>query len=142
MRVVPGFANKFQPKSLDLSEQMLTNLYDTAHTTLPRDNFLELSQETYAKLKILQVEAAKIEKETRDQHNSTKWFLLRAGLITASVMKDASRANQKNPAKSLIKKICYKNKFRSIATDWGSMHKDETELLMLLLSLKNIKTFL
>ena len=121
---------------------MLKNLYDTAHTTLPRDNFLELSQETYAKLKISQEEAAKIEKETRDQHNSTKWFLLRAGRITASVMKDASRANQKNPAKSLIKKICYKNKFRSIATDWGCMHKDETELLMLLLSLKNIKTFL
>ena len=32
----------------------------------------------------------------------------------------------KNPAKSLIKKICYKNKFRSTATDWGWMYKDET----------------
>ena len=72
MRVVPGFENKFRSKSLDLSEQMLTNLYDTAHTTLPRDNFLELSQETCAKLKISQEKAAKIEKETCDQHNSTK----------------------------------------------------------------------
>ena len=95
MRVVPGFANKFRSKSLDLYEQMLTNLYDTAQTTLPRDNFLELSQETYAKLKISQEKAAKIEKETCDQHNSTKQFLLRAGRITASVMKDAFRPNRK-----------------------------------------------
>ena len=76
-------------------------------------------------MQISQEEAAKIEKETRDQDNSTKWFLLRAGRITASVMKDACRTNQENPAKSLIKKICYKNKFRSIATDWGCMHEDE-----------------
>ena len=125
LRVVPGFANNLRPKSLDLSEQMLTNLYDTAHTTLPRDKLLELSQETYAKLKISQEEAEKIEKETCDQHNSTKWFLLPAGRITASVMGDACQKNQENPAKSLIKKICYKNKFRSIATDWGCMHEDE-----------------
>ena len=45
---------------------MLTNLYDTARTILPRDKLLELSQETYAELKVLQEEAAKIEKETRD----------------------------------------------------------------------------
>ena len=43
LRVVPGFANNFWPKSLDLSEQMLANLYDTAHTTLPHDKLLELS---------------------------------------------------------------------------------------------------
>ena len=49
LRVVPGFANNVQ--SLDLSEQMLTNLYDTARTTLPRDKLLELCQGTYAKLK-------------------------------------------------------------------------------------------
>ena len=57
-------------------------------------------------LQISKEEAVKIEKETRDQHNSTKWFLLHAGRITASVMKDACRKNQENPAKSLIKKIC------------------------------------
>ena len=34
-------------------------------------------------------------------------------------MKDACRTNQENPAKSLIKKICYKNKFQSIAPPIG-----------------------
>ena len=42
LQVIPGFANNFQPKSLDLSEQMLTNLYDAAHTTLPCDKLLGL----------------------------------------------------------------------------------------------------
>ena len=46
LRVVPGFANNFRPKSLDLSEQTLTNLHDTVRTTLPCDKLLELSQET------------------------------------------------------------------------------------------------
>ena len=68
LRVVLGFANNFQPKSLDLSEQMLTHFYDTVPTTLPRDKFLELSHETYAKLK----EAAKIEKETHDQYKMVR----------------------------------------------------------------------
>ena len=104
---------------------MLTNLYDTVHTTSPRDKRLELSQETYAKLKLSQEEAAKIEKGTRDQYNSTKWFLLRAGRITASVMKDACRTNKENPAKFLIEKTSYKNKFRSIAADWGCMYEDK-----------------
>ena len=42
-------------------------------------------------------------------------------------MKDACRKNQQNPAKSLIKKICYKNKFQRIATDWGCMQEDESQ---------------
>ena len=142
LQVVPGFANNFRPKSLDLSEQMLTNLFDAVHTTSPCDKLLELSQETYAKSKISQEEAAKIEKETRNQHNSTKWFLLRAGRMTASVMKDACRTNQENSAKSLIKKICYKSKFRSIATDWGCMHEDETRAAYVDIVSKKHQTFL
>ena len=61
--VARGFANNFRPKSLDLSKQMLTNLYDTVHTNLPRDELLELSQETYAKLRISQEEAANLKKK-------------------------------------------------------------------------------
>ena len=42
-------------------------------------------------------------------------------------MKNGCWTNQENPAKSLIKKIYYKNKFRSIATDWGCMHEDNAQ---------------
>ena len=40
LRVVPGLANNFKPKSLDLSEQMLTNLYDTVQLLYHVTNFL------------------------------------------------------------------------------------------------------
>ena len=56
-------------------------------------------------------------------------------------MKDACRANQENPAKSLIKKICYKNKFRSIATDMGCMHENEVRAAYVDVVSKEHKTF-
>ena len=43
-------------------------------------------------------------------------------------MKDACQTNEENPAKSLIKKICYKNKFWSVTTDWECMHEDEARV--------------
>ena len=59
-----------------------------------------------------------IESQTRSQSKSQKWYELRAGRITASVMKEACRTNLDIPSLSLIKKICYRVNFRSIATDW------------------------
>ena len=60
-----------------------------------------------------------IESQTRSQSKSQNWYELRAGRITASVMKEVSRTNLDIPSLSLIKKICHRVKFRSIATDWG-----------------------
>ena len=34
-------------------------------------------------------------------------------------MKEASRTNLDIPSLSLIKNICYRVKFRNVATDWG-----------------------
>ena len=39
-------------------------------------------------------------------------------------MKEACRTNSDIPSLSLIKKICYQVKFRSIATDRGTEHKN------------------
>ena len=65
-----------------------------------------------------------IESQTRSQSKSQKWYELRAGRITASVMKEACRTNLDIPSLSLIKKICYRVKFRSVATDWGIEHEN------------------
>ena len=46
-----------------------------------------------------------IESQTRSQSKSQKWYELRAGRITASVMKEACRTNLDIPSLSLIKKI-------------------------------------
>ena len=65
-----------------------------------------------------------IESQTRSQSKSQKWYELRAGRITASVMKEACRTNLDIPSLSLIKKICYRVKFRNVATDWGIENKN------------------
>ena len=53
-----------------------------------------------------------IESQTRSQSKSQKWYELRAGRITASVMKEACRTNLDIP--SLIKKIKIKKKLKKI----------------------------
>ena len=45
-----------------------------------------------------------VEEETREQSKSRQWFDQRAGRVTASVFKEAARAER---AVSLIKRICY-----------------------------------
>ena len=64
-----------------------------------------------------------IESQTRNQAKSSKWYELRAGRITASVMKEAISTKIESPSLSLIKKICYRRKFRNVATDWGIKHE-------------------
>ncbi|XP_067126883.1 uncharacterized protein [Centruroides vittatus] len=44
---------------------------------------------------------------TTKQYKQKLWYQYQAGLITASNMKEACHTNLINPAKSLIKKMCY-----------------------------------
>ena len=65
-----------------------------------------------------------IESQTGSQSKSQKRYELRAGRTTASVIKEACRTNLDLPSLSLIKKICYRVKFRSVATDWDIEHEN------------------
>ena len=38
-------------------------------------------------------------------------------------MKEAISTKIESPTLSLIKKICYRRKFRNVATDWGTEHE-------------------
>ncbi|XP_051801043.1 uncharacterized protein LOC127533052 isoform X2 [Acanthochromis polyacanthus] len=66
-----------------------------------------------------------VERETRKQTGSRKWFRQRAGRITASKLKQTLHTKADKPAKSLIKAICYpeSNKFFSSATRHGCQHE-------------------
>ena len=72
-------------------------------------------------------------------------YELTAGRIAASLMKEACRINLDIPSSSLIKKICYRVKFRSIATDWGIERESKVSKLSLsdkrIYSAKKTKTF-
>lgn len=119
LRVIPKYAMEYRPRSLDTPTQTLSELYDPDAHKLNEKELDEKCRDIFAKVRISSQEAAKVELETRNQCQNRKWFQLRIGRITSSVMKEACRTRVDNPSLSLIKKICYRNKFRSIATDWG-----------------------
>ena len=68
-------------------------------------SFKELQKkcnEFFYSISIPQEEAINIDRKTRSQSNSQKWYQLRAGRLTALVMKEACRTNSDKPSLSLI----------------------------------------
>ena len=91
---------------------------------MPFQDLKTKCNEIFESISISQDEALNMESQTRSQGKRQKWHELRAGRITASVMKKACRTNLDIPSLSSIKKNCYQVKFRSIATDWGIEHEN------------------
>ena len=61
--------------------------------------------------------------QTKGQANSNLWFWLRAGQMTASNIRNVCKTNSDMPSVSLLKQICYRSKFRSVATGWSCEHE-------------------
>ena len=59
--VLSEYAKEFRPKSLDLSEHVLTELYEDKNSHLSEGSLLELCQKTFSNLKISSEEATKID---------------------------------------------------------------------------------
>ena len=53
----------------------------------------------------------------KGQANSNLWLILRAGRMTTSNIRNVCKTNSDMPSVSLLKKICYRTKFRSVTTD-------------------------
>lgn len=70
--------------------------------------------------------AEEVEKETRQQSKSSKWFAFRAGRITASNAKAVCRTSVTTPSRSLVKRVCYPEatQFWSAPTSWGQQHEE------------------
>ena len=89
-------------KSLDTPCKSLKNLYLDACLNMPFQDLQKKCNEIFESISISQDEALNIESQTRSQSKSQKWYELRAGRITASVMKEACRTNLDIPSLSLI----------------------------------------
>ena len=57
----------------------------------------------------------------------TSSFRLRAGGMTASNVRNVCKTNSDMPSVSLLKQICYRTNFGSVATDWGCEHEQEAK---------------
>ncbi|KAL1423801.1 hypothetical protein MTO96_003721 [Rhipicephalus appendiculatus] len=70
--------------------------------------------------------AEEIEKETRQQSKSSKWFAFRPGRVTASNAKAVCRTSVTTPSRSLVKRVCYPEatQFWSAPTSWGQQHEE------------------
>ena len=120
------YLEKFVPESLqEKFPPVLTELYDEQHEKTDFDELYQHCQSLTVDFSQREAEAA--EAATREQARSDIWFRLRAGRITASKMKAVCRTDQNKPSISLIKNICYPEKFKfsTKATYWGCEHEKE-----------------
>jgi len=85
------------------------------------DELVTIAEDTKRTYTITPDQIIKLEESTRFQAKCKLWENYRAGRITASNLKAVVSTSAANPAKSLIKKLCYPEacKFSSAATTWG-----------------------
>lgn len=123
LSVVEPFNSSFVT---DISIKKLTNLFCTENTQLTWKEIVQKCQDVFSKLIITKCDAEKIERETKPQTKSKKWFAYRTGRITASNMKSVCNTDIDAPAVSAIKKICYPSsyKFSTPATEWGKENEN------------------
>ena len=80
---------------------------------------------------------------TREQAKCKLWYQFRAGRVTASKFKAASRTKISQPSKSLIKQICYpeSTKFSTEATKWGLDNETKAQKAYLSVQIGNHQNF-
>ena len=126
LSLVEPYSDQFVPKSLqDKFPPILTELHDERYHDADYEDLLYHCSSL--DISFTQEEGKAAEECTRDQAASDTWFRLRAGRITASKMKAVCRTDKQKPSISLIKNICYPEKFKfsTPATAWGCEHEKE-----------------
>lgn len=124
LMVVEPFNNKFVQDNDIIKE--LTNLYSIEYSGMNWQQLLEKCKDVVKSIVITKSDSEKIEKETKMQWKSRKWFMYRTGRVTASSMKAVCRTDIDCPGKSVLKKICYPSvtKISTAATQWGNQHEN------------------
>ena len=130
LSLVPGYSDEYVPLSeKGVLPKPLTDLYNADYMDLAHPDLLVKCEEIYSTVTVTSEEASNIE-NTRGQSSSKLWFQQRAGRVTASQLKAATRTDVKEPSKSLIRSICYPEStpFGSKATTWGCAHEKDARI--------------
>lgn len=120
---VQPFASDRKPAEKKNLPSYLTDFYNEKN----KNHSLEQLREMAIDISITDEESMAVFFETLQQSKKNNWFKFRAGRITASNFKTASRTSVEKPSLSLIKSICYPLKalFKAKATSWGIKYEDE-----------------
>ncbi|XP_057699579.1 uncharacterized protein LOC130920385 isoform X4 [Corythoichthys intestinalis] len=106
LSVLPDYCEEFVPKTVKLGlPKPMSSVFMETHVSKSLD---ELTAE--ASTDDSQISAVK--QMTREQSTTKSRFLNRAGRITASNFKAASRTEIENPSNSLIQRVCYPDTFK------------------------------
>lgn len=126
----PDYCQHFRdPVKPVLLPKSLTSLRNPACDCLSNDDLASYCKTVADKVNITVEEAAKIERDTRDQHKSANWFSCRAGRVTASQLHTVTTFKKEKPALSTIKTICYPsvNKIKHAAVTWGIENEERAK---------------
>ena len=124
LSIVPGYCNEYTPQLLTKSyPKSLLDLYDSKLACLNYKELIDYCQKV--NIAVTTEQRSNVEVATRKQHLSKNWFHFRTGRITASKIYRVCHTTVTHPSVSLIKEICYleRFKFKSQATKWGCDHE-------------------
>ena len=120
LRVLSKYSENFIPDTFTSHDVplILTEVFNEKYTKF---NYGQLLIESeiffYEMINITSQQVEYVLEQTKGQANSSLWFILRAGGMTGSNIRNVSKTN-----KFVIKQICYRTKFRSVTTDWVCEH--------------------
>ena len=130
--VILSIHRNFNKPFIPLSQKVelpptITLFYDPKKEKMSYDELVMIAEDTKRTYAITPDQIIKLEESTRLQAKCKLWQNHRAGRITASNLKAVVSTSADNPAKSLIKKLCYPEayKFSSAATTWGCQHEED-----------------
>ncbi|XP_075550050.1 uncharacterized protein LOC142583458 isoform X1 [Dermacentor variabilis] len=87
------------------------------------ETLIKRGEDFLSELHISQEMVDHVESATRGQSSCPKWFVYRAGRITASVTQSVCSTSLKKPSISLLKKICYPEQKFTCTSTWGLEHE-------------------
>ena len=127
LSIIPPYDEKYVPQTLtEEYPKILTGFYDPVKASTM--NYLELCNfGSSLDINVSLQQQSNVEKLTRAQANSKKWFDYRSGQITASKVFSVVHTHDDMPSRSLIMNICYPEsyKYETPAMAWGCTHEEE-----------------
>ena len=125
LSLISNYSSKYVPKSLhpDLPPVLPTTLFDSEKLTMNYFDLLKAAAEV--EVIVTDEQCVAVEVNTREQGNSSLWFQMRSGRISASKFKAVCHTDPAMPAISLIMSICHPelSRFKTTATTYGCEHE-------------------
>lgn len=114
--ISPAISRLWEPFASEMSEgnlsnvpQCLSDLFDPSLVGEEYDRIIQVSRSV--DVSVTPEQHNIVEELTRDQYQNNMWFKCRSGRITASKFKGVCRTKIQKPSLSLLKSICYPQKF-------------------------------